>query len=700
MRTTPSRGGSSSPLRSSGRRADSPSRLTRVLALISAIALAIIANLVLIPATGASAADGALDPTSFKPGGIPAQGSCGVGGYGTYVKFTTGGGDTAVKTATTTAGKTYTATYSTDAASQTFQILSLRDDAGSLLYFSGAVGGSSSLNPEWTFAPTGAPSPLLAVTNDANFSQFALCVYENETFTVKKVVTGTTTTQAFDVHVVCTLGGSTTVDTTVSLKDGQTSAPIIVAKGSSCTATDAVAGYTTTSTGPLGPIVTNPGGTITVTNARDKTGLTITKVQDAAPVAQRVWTFAVTCTDPRGFEPDYTATTSVTGSGTATLAGIPVGFGCSVTESGADLALFTSTPGVTQSVAAGGSVTFTNTRKTTDLTISKVQQGGDAQDWHFTVTCGPNAAGDTFTGSATVTGSGSATLTGIPTGLSCSVKEAEANVSPFDTTVSVTGGVVAAGGALTFTNTKRAHVTLTKTQNGVAPTYVYTFTLTGGPDAVTKTVQTTPGSTAPLDFGLVKPGSYTVCEQAVAAGTTPVVLAGGITLTLTDATLGTYCGAVTLTAGQDLALAIDNHVGEGGRRTIGYWKNWSTCSGTAGQLANAAKTGKKLLDDVLPITLGSYVVRDCKTGVAVLTNSSTKYAENGLAAQLLAAQANVSVAGAPQSVLNAIAQANALLTKIGYQGSPSSIIGANSPDRAEAVRLATLLDQFNNGLLG
>ncbi len=66
----------------------------------------------------------------------------------------------------------------------------------------------------------------------------------------------------------------------------------------------------------------------------------------------------------------------------------------------------------------------------------------------------------------------------------------------------------------------------------------------------------------------------------------------------------------------------------------------------------------------------------------------------------MAAEANVAVGGAPADVQLAIQQANDLLTTVGYKGSPSSIIGSTNRYRAEAVRLATILDQYNNGLLG
>ena len=779
------------------RRDHSTHRGFRPIAMMATLILALLSSMTLF----ASPASAALSGTGLKPTGtvqnIPAGGpnaKCGIGPdgnlYGEYVKFTTTSGSVDNATANATAGNTnLTVTYSSDQAAGLFKIESLTSTGGSTsFYYSQLIGATHTAPQLWTFDPTNNESPLLAAPVNDNFTAIALCVYPNQTFQVKKVVSGTTTTQSFPITVTCTLGTTTLPTQTVTLSDGQTSGAITVPKGSVCNATDSVTGYTTTSTGPLGPI-TSDGGLITVTNTRQLASLSIVKnqvggadrdwhfavscsndfgetftgsasvtgsgtatvsgipvglnctvteaeansagftttvdatggvvtvgdssavtftntrsltkltvVKDQQGGGARDWTFGVQCSNEAG--DTYTGSTTINGSGSATLDGIPTGLDCTVTETGSDV--FTTTPGLVQTVNVGtegtASVTFTNTRNVTDLTINKVQNGGAAQDWHFAVNCPANAAGDSFSGTATINGSGSTTVAGIPTGLSCTVTETEAGVSPFDTTVSPAGGKVSAGGAVTFTNTKRAVASVVKTQNGGAPTNVYTFTLTGGPDGVNKTVSTTPGSTAPLDFGLLKPGTYTLCETGVSAGTkSSLESLPGATV---DATLGNVCAPITLTAGNDLTLNIDNAIGEGGRRTIGYWKNWNTCTSNAGQLANAAKTGKKVLDNVLPLTLGSYTVGDCKTGVAILSNASAKYAENALAAQLLAAEANVAVGGAPADVQLAIQQANDLLKTVGYKGSPSSIIGSTNRYRAEAVRLATILDQYNNGLLG
>lgn len=81
------------------------------------------------------------------------------------------------------------------------------------------------------------------------------------------------------------------------------------------------------------------------------------------------------------------------------------------------------------------------------------------------------------------------------------------------------------------------------------------------------------------------------------------------------------------------------------------------------------------------------------------TAPAGKYAENQLAAQLLAAKTNVAVGATCGTIARTIAQADGLLRSIGYAGSPSSKIGAKHAMRATALSLASTLDSFANGLL-
>ena len=117
--------------------------------------------------------------------------------------------------------------------------------------------------------------------------------------------------------------------------------------------------------------------------------------------------------------------------------------------------------------------------------------------------------------------------------------------------------------------------------------------------------------------------------------------------------------------------------------TIGYWKNH-----------------RSAMSPLLPQTLGNDEVYTATEGVDVLSQPSAKYAENLLAAQLLAAELNLANHGPSCPALqNAITDANALLATIGYSGPPSSVIGPHSTYRNEANNDATTLVNYNQGTL-
>ena len=254
-----------------------------------------------------------------------------------------------------------------------------------------------------------------------------------------------------------------------------------------------------------------------------------------------------------------------------------------------------------------------------------------------------------------------------------------------------------------------------------------------------------------LDFGNINldpTKTYTLCERDVPPGWTviwkvdtngdgtPDTTVSPFNPNSKDvpaADLGNRCfdfGAGTgypLTAGGTLAFEIDNTRPGGQPRTIGYWKNWSSCTG-GNQVRTAAKNGGVaagffLLDDVLPITIGSYTIpaantvesgtnkTGCQIAVLLLGKSDKKTGKNmandaayGLAAQLIAAKAN-QTAGAENcpALTTAITSADSLLASINFTGTGDylgpKVKGALATKRAEALSLAATLDQYNNGNL-
>ncbi|HET9242939.1 MAG TPA: hypothetical protein VFN99_05810 [Gaiella sp.] len=243
--------------------------------------------------------------------------------------------------------------------------------------------------------------------------------------------------------------------------------------------------------------------------------------------------------------------------------------------------------------------------------------------------------------------------------------------------------------------------------------------------------------------------TYTLCELGVPAGWTVIWMVDrdgdGVAETMVTPfnpnakdtppeSLGNQCfdfGAGTsdpLAAGGTLVFKIDNTFPGGQPRTIGYWKNWNTCTG-GNQAATAAKNGGAaagffLLDDVLNdpgITIGSYTIpgattvesgtnkTGCQIAVLLLGKSDKVTGRNKandaayeLAAQLIAAKAN-QTAGAETcpALTQAILDADALLASIGFNGTGDylgpKVKGALATKRAQALALAATLDQYNNG---
>ncbi len=235
---------------------------------------------------------------------------------------------------------------------------------------------------------------------------------------------------------------------------------------------------------------------------------------------------------------------------------------------------------------------------------------------------------------------------------------------------------------------------------------VYTFRLTDGAGFVPIELSTSPGN-GTLDFGVLKAGNYTLCELAVPAGTHST-LEDELGATV-DPITGNVCLNFTLTAGEGKVFNIDNSRPGGGQRTIGYWKNWNTCSHDGAFVDRAAKTGNHLADEFLPITIGILNVDTCPIAVAILDKTDVltgvkraSDAAYALAAQLLGAKLNVAAgAGTCPAATTAITQAQTLLANASFTGTGQYWKGGKNAaaDRATALSLAGTLDQYNNGTL-
>jgi uncharacterized repeat protein (TIGR01451 family) len=193
------------------------------------------------------------------------------------------------------------------------------------------------------------------------------------------------------------------------------------------------------------------------------------------------------------------------------------------------------------------------------------------------------------------------------------------------------------------------------------------------------------------------------------------------------------CVNFSVNAGATEVFKINNEYPGGEPRTIGYWKNWNSCTG-GNQVLTAIENGGDtsaermangfaLLDDALQtpgITIGTLTltadanVFDCDVGTeaAVLIldkrtiDTEKKMASDGaygLAAQLLAAIANDTVgAGVCQEAGQAMIDGQNLLQAISFDGTGSYLKGKKTIagySGSDANTLADILDSYNNGTL-
>jgi len=297
----------------------------------------------------------------------------------------------------------------------------------------------------------------------------------------------------------------------------------------------------------------------------------------------------------------------------------------------------------------------------------------------------------------------------------------------------------------TITNTAMGMTTLHKLTNGVEnASMAWNFTLSG--PGVNESDSSPPTT---VDFGGVKlaPGEeYTICEVGIPAGwtlewkvdtdgdgvpDTIIPMVAGVNNDPVDPATGfsrvydpsyvappdsytndTRCVNFIVDVGETLAFELNNSMPGGDPRTIGYWKNWNTCTG-GNQAATAAANGGAaagwyILDDLLNnpgYTIGVLQLdgSDCEDAVSILDKrdlSGKKRASDGaynLASQLLAAQLNLS-AGAETcpAVVEAVNAGQTLLADIGFDGTGGYLKGRKG---AEANELAAILDEYNNGFL-
>ncbi|HEX6049434.1 MAG TPA: hypothetical protein VFZ21_09195, partial [Gemmatimonadaceae bacterium] len=270
----------------------------------------------------------------------------------------------------------------------------------------------------------------------------------------------------------------------------------------------------------------------------------------------------------------------------------------------------------------------------------------------------------------------------------------------------------------TFTNTKLAKVQVIKTFNGgaITGTETFTFTLRTGASATesgttleTLVANSTNGGTLNFTTFLTPGNTYQICEVVMPGWNSTIENEpGAFTIqTEPDGDNSTICAPFTPGAGETKVFNINNTPPPGGdARTIGFWKNWASCSKSSGKQA-------PVLDQTLALAGGSILIGDlvvdtCAEAVAIL-NKSTVNAGNkkmasdpayNMAAQLLAAKLNI-VAGAAscQEADEAIADGQALLAAIDFNGTGAYKNKMTADQISDANEIAGKLDDYNNNTL-
>jgi hypothetical protein len=278
----------------------------------------------------------------------------------------------------------------------------------------------------------------------------------------------------------------------------------------------------------------------------------------------------------------------------------------------------------------------------------------------------------------------------------------------------------------TFTNRQRGKAKVVKTVKGAPPSgdQAFTFQLRQGasPIAVGTTLEQLVANAANgglLSFTtyLVPGDTYQLCEIVQPGWLSNIGSFVPNSFNPPDGVApnpnvdnSIVCIDFTVTAGETKTFNVDNTPPPGGRAlTIGFWKNWSSCTG-GGQkptldqtLAKLEPTGLQVGDIYLHgSTLTPNKAPDCQQAVNLLAKTTIdgkkKMASDpifNLAAQYVAAKLNIGAgAGTNGNVLCNITSAQLLMDAVDFNGLTHLALTAAQTTKANA--LAQLLDDYNN----
>ena len=403
----------------------------------------------------------------------------------------------------------------------------------------------------------------------------------------------------------------------------------------------------------------------------------------------------------------------------------------------------------TFAIEAGESVicTFTNTKRGTITVTKETAPVGDPQDFVFTTT-GSGLSGfslDTDVADAALPASRSFALVPGPysvretlpilgwdfTSVAC-ISSSGASAVPAPSTTSAVVNVTVAPGDLvtcTYRNAKRARFMVVKTvaaqpptgsqafdfevRTGASPSTVGTAIGIGKATAANGGLLTIGQPTDPAAPLLVASGTYQFCEFILPGWGNPLGSASFVPGLALDSIADNafQCVDVTVGAGATQTFTLDNRPPPGGQaKTIGFWKNWASCSSSKGKQNPVLNDTLARISGGIPV--GRLAVSTCPVAVDLLNKSTVadplrvgdgkKMASDpafNFAAQYLAFKLNIA-AGARSGcgqANNASATGQTILLSIVFDGLTHAKISKPDADRLNAA--STILDQYNNNTI-
>jgi hypothetical protein len=281
-----------------------------------------------------------------------------------------------------------------------------------------------------------------------------------------------------------------------------------------------------------------------------------------------------------------------------------------------------------------------------------------------------------------------------------------------DGTVTLTAGQNA---VCTITNSRKAVLVVDKVVVG-GGTQLFDFTQTG-----IANFQLADATTPKKTINLL-PGNVTVCELALAVAWNATATlqngsgaANAVALSI-DGTTGDACRIIPVAYGDSLTFVVTNTPPPGGgTRTIGYWKNWSSCAqSNGGQYTKAIAKGmpEATLDFYLGAgstiyPLGDITSLTCAQAVNLLAKNAIDGGKRAgdpiynMVAQLLGAKLNVAAqAGTCPTLLTALAQAQTFLDNLNFTGLGSYKGVLSASDQTLVNGWGGIFGSYNEGTLG